>query len=88
MVHHSYIDIETFREGIVNAVVSQFERIAFCIRRGCANAWLLMIDRWNDKVSLATKDKFLWALNLLKAYDTKKGNSSTNIREVCDKKTF
>ena len=78
MVHHSYIDIDTFREGIVNAVVSQFERIAFCIRRGCANAWLLMIDGWDDKLLLATKDKFLWALNLLKAYDTK-GNSSANI---------
>ena len=46
-----------------------------------------MIDGWNDKQSLATKDKFLWALNLLKAYDTE-GNSSANVEEVCDKKTF
>ena len=53
----------------------------------CANAWLLMIDGWDDKLLLATKDKFLWALNLLKAYDTE-GNSSANIGQGCDEKTF
>ena len=66
----------------------RFRELFSCSSTICANAWLLMIDRWNDKLSLATKDKFLWALNLLKAYDTKKGNSSTNVREVCNKKTF
>ena len=35
----------------------------------------------------ATKVRFLWALNLLKAYDTE-GNLSGNVGERCDEKTF
>lgn len=53
----------------------------------CANAWLLIVDGWDDMPPIATKDKFLWALNLLKVYDTE-GNSSGNVGEGCDEKTF
>ena len=53
----------------------------------CANAWLLILDSWNDKPLAATKDRFLWALSLLKSYDTE-GNLSCNAGEGCDEKTF
>ena len=36
-----------------------------------------------------TKFKFLWALNLLKAYDINtEGNASGNVGEGCDEKTL
>ena len=54
----------------------------------CANAWMLILDGFDhDMPSGATKVRFLWALNLLKAYDTE-GNSSGNVGEGCDEKTF
>ena len=53
-----------------------------------ANAWLLIIDVFNhDMPSGATKVRFLWALNLFKAYDTE-GNLSENVGEGCNEKTF
>ena len=58
-----------------------------CSSTVCANAWLLIMDGWNDKPTGATKDRFLWALNLLKSYDTE-GNLSGNAGEGCDEKTF
>ena len=54
----------------------------------CANAWMLILEGFNhDMPSSATKVGFLWALNLLKAYDTE-GNASGNVGEGCDEKTF
>ena len=58
-----------------------------CSSTVCANALLLIMDGWNDKPSGATKDRFLWALSLLKSYDIE-GNLSCNAGEGCDEKTF
>ena len=65
----------------------RFREMFGCSSTVCANAWLLIMDGWNDKPSAATKDRFLWALSLLKSYDTE-GNLSCNAGEGCDEKTF
>ena len=65
----------------------RFREMFGCSSTVCANAWLLIMDGWNDKPTGATKDRFLWALNLLKSYDTE-GNLSGNAGKGCDEKTF
>ena len=65
----------------------RFREMFGCSSTVCANAWLLIMDGWNDKPSAATKDRFLWALSLLKSYDTE-GNLSCNAGEGCDEKAF
>ena len=82
------------RGGIVNHFTApklhdrRFREMFGCSSIVCANAWLLILDGFDhDMPSGATKVRFLWALNLLKAYDTE-GNSSGNVGEGCDEKTF
>ena len=54
----------------------------------CVNAYMLILKWFNHGMPRsATKFKFLWALNLPKAYDNE-GNSSRNVGEGCDEKTF
>ena len=66
----------------------RFREMFGCSSIVCANAWLLIIEVFDeDMPSGATKVRFLWALNLLKAYDTE-GNLSGNVGEGCDEKTF
>ena len=66
----------------------KFREMFGCSSIVCANAWLLIIEVFDeDMPSGATKVRFLWALNLLKAYDTE-GNLSGNVGERCDEKTF
>ena len=56
-----------------------------CSSRECSLAWLLVADGWTDRPKQATKIRFLWALSLLKTYDTE-----TNMANSCgvDEKTF
>ena len=82
------------RGGIVSHVMAprlhdrRFREMFGCSSIVCANAWMLILEGFNhDMPSSATKVRFLRALNLLKAYDTK-GNASTNVGEGCDEKTF
>ena len=82
------------RDGIVSHFMAprlhdrRFREMFGCSSIVCANAWMLILDGFDhDMPSSATKVKFLWALNLLKAYDTK-GNASGNVGEGCDEKTF
>ena len=82
------------RDGIVSHFMAprlhdrRFREMFGCSSIVCANAWMLILDGFNhDMPSSATKVRFLWALNLLKAYDTE-GNSSGNVGEGCDEKTF
>ena len=72
------------RGGIMNNSTApklpdrRFREMFGCSSIVCANAWLLILDGFDhDMPSGATKVRFLWALNLLKAYDTE-GNSSEN----------
>ena len=61
-------------------------RTAFgCCSRVCSLAWLLVVDGWTNRPKQATKIRFLWALSLLKTYDTE-----TNMANSCgvDEKTF
>ena len=82
------------RGGIVSHFMAprlldrRFREMFGCSSIVCANAWMLILDGFNhDMPSSATKVRFLWALNLLKAYDTE-GNASGNVGEGCDEKTF
>ena len=56
-----------------------------CSSRECSLAWLLVADGWTNRPKQATKIRFLWALSLLKTYDTE-----TNMANSCgvDEKTF
>ena len=61
-------------------------RTAFgCCSRVCSLAWLLVVDGWTNRPKQATKIWFLWALSLLKTYDTE-----ANMASNCgvDEKTF
>ena len=52
----------------------------------CANAWLITVNGWRNRPSAATKERFLWALHLLKSYDTEP-NLASSVGGV-DEKTF
>jgi len=58
-----------------------------CSSTVCANGWLLIMDGWRNKPRGVTKERWLWALHLLKSYDTE-GNLSARVGEGCDEKTF
>ena len=61
-------------------------RTAFgCCSQVCSLAWLLVVDGWTNRPKQATKIRFLWALSLLKTYDTE-----ANMASNCgvDEKTF
>lgn len=54
-----------------------------CSSTVCANAWLLIVDGQHNMTLLATKDKLLWSLNLLKIYNTE-GNLPGDGSGGCD----
>ena len=56
-----------------------------CSSKQCAIAWILVCDGWHDRPIGATKMHFLWALLLLKSYDTENNMAGTC---HCDEKTF
>ena len=51
----------------------------------CAKAWLLLVHDWEDRPRGLTKIRFLWALSLLKSYNTENNMSGDC---GCDEKTF
>ena len=51
----------------------------------CAKAWLLLAEGWYDRPRGATKLRFLWALSLLKSYDSEENMAS---QCQCDEKTW
>ena len=64
----------------------RFKAMFGCTSTVCANAWLIVVDGWRDRPTGATKVQFLWALHLLKSYDTEI-NLASNVGGV-DEKTL